>query len=300
MLSSRLIAVIFLAGTLGLFFVPASVLAQEGSWPGPLVPCGRSDQNEPCTVCHAGELAKNLFDLIIKYLMPVAAVIALMVGGFFFFFGGANESALKTGKTIIRNTLIGVLIVLAAWLVVNTLVHALFPQNVANSWYKFQCAGGGITAPPPPSEGGGAGIGGGGGEGTGVDAGELTEAAAESQLAAAGVSINGGVELNGIRQSTINEVIRVKQSCGCAVTVTGGTGSNHAGGTYSHANGYKVDLRSQSSTGGGPLTNFITQNYSYIGRRSGDNARQFQAPNGVIYALEDEGQSDEHWDVLVR
>jgi hypothetical protein len=49
-----------------------------------------------------------------------------------------------------------------------------------------------------------------------------------------------------MQEATIQQIINIANACGgirCDVWVTGGTEPGHACGTYSHANGYKVDLR---------------------------------------------------------
>lgn len=69
-------------------------------------------------------------------------------------------------------------------------------------------------------------------------------------------------------------------------SVTGGTETGHAGGTYSHANGYKLDFSHTSC-----LTSWVHGTYTYIGLRS-DRAAMYEAASGNIYA--DEGN---HWDV---
>ena len=53
--------------------------------------------------------------------------------------------------------------------------------------------------------------------------------------------------LDGVRQSTIYSVIAFKQASNCEIVITAGTEVGHASGTYSHANGYKLDIRMAQS-----------------------------------------------------
>ena len=126
----------------------------------------------------------------------------------------------------------------------------------------------------------------------------VTQSSAESQFRAAGItwSSSGGcttrsnstcTSFDGIRQATIDGAITLKRASGCALNITGGTEVGHAGGTYSHYNGYKLDFSRTTC-----LTNWVQGTYTYIGLRS-DGARQYRAASGNIYA--DEGN---HWDVL--
>ena len=125
----------------------------------------------------------------------------------------------------------------------------------------------------------------------------VTQADAEAQLRAAGIgwTSSGGcttrsnptcTSFSGIRQATISGARTLKSASGCGLTITGGTEVGHAGGTYSHYNGYKLDFSRTSC-----LTSWVHTTYSYIGLR-GDGAPQYQAASGNVYA--DEGN---HWDV---
>ena len=125
----------------------------------------------------------------------------------------------------------------------------------------------------------------------------VSQASAESQFRAAGISwtSSGGcttrsnptcTSFEGIRQTTIDGGITLKRASGCALTITGGTEVGHASGTYSHYNGYKLDFSRTTC-----LTSWIHGTYTYIGLR-GDGAPMYRAASGNVYA--DEGN---HWDV---
>ncbi len=89
-----------------------------------------------------------------------------------------------------------------------------------------------------------------------------------------------------INDSTVYGARTLKTSSGCAINLTGGTETGHAGGTYSHWNGYKVDFSKGTCVG-----NYIHNTFTRIADR-GDGAAQWQSGAGNIYA--DEGN---HWDV---
>ncbi len=78
----------------------------------------------------------------------------------------------------------------------------------------------------------------------------------------------------------------LKSASGCALNVTGGTETGHAGGTYSHWNGYKLDYSLSNC-----LNGYVTGSFAYIGRR-GDGAAMYESGSGNIYARE-----SNHWDV---
>ncbi len=89
-----------------------------------------------------------------------------------------------------------------------------------------------------------------------------------------------------INQTTVQGVITLKQASGCAINITGGTETGHASGTYSHWNGYKVDISPYTC-----VSNYVTSHFTYIGKRS-DGASMYRSAAGNIYARE-----SNHWDI---
>ena len=121
---------------------------------------------------------------------------------------------------------------------------------------------------------------------------KLSDADARGQLSAAGISVSssGGcsdrnnptcTSLEQVNNDSIQGIKTLKSATGCAINVTGGTETGHADGTYSHWNGYKLDI-SQSSC----LNGYITGTFTYIG------GNKYQSGSGNIYY--DEAN---HWDI---
>ncbi|QXJ23112.1 hypothetical protein AGRA3207_004228 [Actinomadura graeca] len=92
----------------------------------------------------------------------------------------------------------------------------------------------------------------------------------------------------GLRWSSLKGLLDFAEESGCEITVTGGTEDGHAGGQYSHGNGYKLDIAT-----GGCVDRAITR-YRFAGVR-GDGAKLYQAPSGALFARE-----KDHWDILFR
>jgi hypothetical protein len=126
---------------------------------------------------------------------------------------------------------------------------------------------------------------------------KLTQAQAASQLSAAGLtwSSSGGcttrsnstcTSFDQINQETVSGVITFAQASACAVNITGGTEVGHTAGTYSHYNGYKVDISPTTC-----VSNHITSTYAYSGTRT-DGTPLYTAPSGNVYARE-----TNHWDI---
>jgi hypothetical protein len=126
---------------------------------------------------------------------------------------------------------------------------------------------------------------------------KLTDSQAASQLSASGITrvSTGGctdryvstcTSYEQINQATVSGIKTFRSISGCAITITGGTETGHASGTYSHWNGYKVDVSPTTC-----VSSYITSHYSYSGTRS-DGAALYTAPSGNVYARE-----SNHWDI---
>lgn len=130
----------------------------------PLVTCGlTSNYTDRCTLC---DLIKGI-NRIIKWgtgVLVVAALVAIVAGGIMYIISAGNSGMMESAKTVIKQALWGVVIVLGAWVIVNTILwmitSKLYPgtgeegnkfMDISN-WYNFDCK--------PASSGGG----GGGGE----------------------------------------------------------------------------------------------------------------------------------------
>ncbi|MFI8952180.1 peptidoglycan-binding protein [Streptomyces sp. NPDC053750] len=145
--------------------------------------------------------------------------------------------------------------------------------------------------------------GGGSGGGKPGGGGKLSDAQASARLKAAGISrVSSGnctnrnrkncTSLQGIRVGTVNGVISLKKKSGCKVVVTGGTETGHSGGTYSHWNGYKVDISRTPC-----VTNYI-QSHAKKHHKRRDGAWVWRVTSGgkTVVDYADERWAN-HWDI---
>ena len=114
------------------------------------------------------------------------------------------------------------------------------------------------------------------------------------ELAKEGISVNKGCSnpdgyaqggqtcLNGLRPETIEGVKNIKENCNCEITITGGTEAGHSSNTYSHGNGYKLDLRPNPS-----LNEYIASQGCSMAMN-----KNCRGADGNIYRYE-----GNHWDV---
>ncbi|OHA10088.1 MAG: hypothetical protein A3A44_00385 [Candidatus Sungbacteria bacterium RIFCSPLOWO2_01_FULL_60_25] len=78
-----------------------------------------------CTVCHLGVMLINLTNFFIFTIaLPVTALL-VAIGGIVLLTAGPSEKMRTLGKTILTRTVVGAVIVLVAWLAVDTLIKVL-------------------------------------------------------------------------------------------------------------------------------------------------------------------------------
>lgn len=264
------------------------------------------------------QTAQNAMNFLISLGVIIAILYTVWVG-YTFMTSMGNPGALEKAKGRFGSLLLGMFLVLAAWLLVDFVMKELYkpestsgrvtlgPWNaILESGSDTQCL---KPSPDTPSlistvintVASTSDINSPSGRptGPGVDSDELTHTQAKSMLEAAGISISSSgncsdrtnprcTSLEGIKTNTVRQAIAVKNACGCDVTVTGGTETGHAAGTYSHANGFKIDLRVT-----GDLDRYLT-GLTRSGSR-GSDARYLDRCNNEYVK---EG-SPRHWDITV-
>lgn len=97
-----------------------------------------------CSACHLVELANRLIGYLIGLVMMLFAVLVVWAG-FKLVTSQGNPSALSDAKGRFMNAFIGLLIVLSAWLIVDTLMRGLLPGDTGEitgwgPWSQIQCA----------------------------------------------------------------------------------------------------------------------------------------------------------------
>ncbi len=277
---------------------PLSAFAAQASFFGPIVP-------EICNACPCGfggvmQLIQNVMNIMISFSIIFATII-IAWGGALYIFSSANPESRSTANKMLINAAVGIMIVLSAWLIVDFVMKTLYggqfgPWNTILTGTGEDCItkketqplfGGSITTVPGTG-------GGGGGSGT---PGTMTHAAAAAILQAAGISVSSSgncsdktnsscTSLDGMHESTIRQVVAVKENCNCSVVVTGGTETGHSSG---HSNGYKIDIRTGSDI------NTFLQGLRSLGASSQGYPR-YADKCGNVYMHE---SNPDHWDINV-
>ncbi len=102
-----------------------------------LVPCGGQGEM-PCQACHVTELINNVVAWLFVVLSIVAAIL-IMIAGFKLVTSGGNSSALSAAKDTLVNILIGFIILMGGWIIIDTFMKALVTGQVYGIWNQIQC-----------------------------------------------------------------------------------------------------------------------------------------------------------------
>lgn len=139
-------SIIKIISSVGIFLILFPLMAGAAG----LVPCGRGvndsetpniDESLPCTVCDLLVLAQN----VLKFAFEIAFLIVvgfIVYGGFRWIFSLGKEENIKAGQQIITNAIIGIVIILSAWIIVNTvfwLIAQAGGEDYTGTWYKIEC-----------------------------------------------------------------------------------------------------------------------------------------------------------------
>lgn len=116
----------------------AQVIDPQAGGSGVFVPCSGTD----CSACDLVKLGNSIIKWLISIVSLLFAVI-MIVAGFRLVTSGGNQSARDGAKSMFTNALIGFIIILAAWLLVDTLMRALLGDSGElrgyGPWNEIEC-----------------------------------------------------------------------------------------------------------------------------------------------------------------
>jgi len=129
----------------GTYKVDGKTVTYEG-----LVPCGKSEKGPgesdevtmPCQFCHFFVMFRGILDFVLK-LVIIIGVLMITIGGFMFLFAGGSPAILGRAKTILTSTIIGLVIIFAAWMIINTIFIAIGVADwtgLREGWFSIECS----------------------------------------------------------------------------------------------------------------------------------------------------------------
>lgn len=116
-----------------------------------IVPACGPDGTSPCTLCDLWKLGHNIINFLLWSLAIPVLTVLLLWGGVVWATSSGSPGQVTRGKQIMTTGLVGILIALSAWLVVDTLIKTLAADGEFKAaWNKFpECAEPIKTKPVP-------------------------------------------------------------------------------------------------------------------------------------------------------
>lgn len=137
---------LFLVGTLSFLLLFAFPVL--GADPPGLVPCDGKD----CGTCELIELGDNLLRFFVTFSIVFAGVVFAW-GGLLMVTSGGNMGQVSSGKSKMTDAVVGIVIVLTAWLLMDTVLKLLLDESKFKfgTWNSIQCSEQSDETPTPTS-----------------------------------------------------------------------------------------------------------------------------------------------------
>jgi len=114
---------------IAVFFTPFFISSADNDTG--IVPCG-TEEKDSCKLEHFFTLIKNIINfLLTKVAVPLAA-IGFAWAGWLYMTSGGDSGKTKEAKEIMLGIVIGLLIALAAWLIVSAILKGLGTKGAFN------------------------------------------------------------------------------------------------------------------------------------------------------------------------
>lgn len=133
--TSGRIAAVFLV----VLFVTAPFVASAAGLFGPIVPqCGTvKGATQMCGFCDFVTLAQNIMNFIVAFSVMVGTLM-IVYAGFLYVTAFSNPGQVSKAHRVFTTVIIGLVIVLASWLIVNVIMTTFLNGNIltqlGNSW----------------------------------------------------------------------------------------------------------------------------------------------------------------------
>src|SRR4030043_431574 len=144
-MKKQIFIILIICGLILPFFASAQILR------GPIVPCGRCcneyDQSNTniclrpcpgvtppesanrCTLCDIFKLAQNIINFILAAIFVIAPIFVI-AGGIMMLTSAGEPDKVSRGKKAITSAIIGLIIALLSWVIINVVLNELANSDV--------------------------------------------------------------------------------------------------------------------------------------------------------------------------
>ncbi|MEK7090637.1 MAG: transglycosylase SLT domain-containing protein, partial [Patescibacteria group bacterium] len=118
--------------------------------------------SNPCSICHIFTLLQNLLNFLWWYISIPLATLMLAYAGFLLMIpslGSGSPPMITKGKKVLKNTVVGIIIVFFSWLFIDTIIKVLAGQELGSRgaaeigeygpWNKVNCDTRTAVSTPP-------------------------------------------------------------------------------------------------------------------------------------------------------
>lgn len=91
-----------------------------------IVPCG--GPSDPCTVCDLAQVAQNVLNVGIFIAIFLSSILFAWAG-VLYLTSSANVTKIGSATELFQSVLVGLIIMLSAWLIIDTVMKVLVDQN---------------------------------------------------------------------------------------------------------------------------------------------------------------------------
>ena len=118
-----------------LILIPVLALAQA-----PFVRCGNGDPTKPgyhaCDICDFFATLIYIYNFLVLSIATPLAIVGVTIGGVFILISAGNPNLMGSGKKILYSAIIGLFLVFASWVIINTILSTIGYQM--GTWWNPQ------------------------------------------------------------------------------------------------------------------------------------------------------------------
>ncbi len=93
---------------------------------------------DPCDVCEFARLLSEIKNIIFEIAAP-AAILFIIIGGVMLSASAGIPNQVARAKKIITSAIIGLVILICAWLIVSAVMAATLGQDIGSNWWTVTC-----------------------------------------------------------------------------------------------------------------------------------------------------------------